>query len=256
MRLPLIALLLLFTGSAWSWDASGDLLAAARKGDLPAVTAALEAKADLETKTRYGQTPLFLAAMNGHAPVVKLLLEKGAQVDITDTFYKFSLINFVATRKHTEVLKLLLPHSQAVDANLDAMTRTGNPELVLLVLAASPKPSQAALDRNLDAASSNTAVSAVLTKAGAKPATQIDVKILESYVGSYKADGTPLEIKASVRNGRLYLQAAGQPEFAPLPKSPTAFEFAPFGLQVEFTANDAFVLKQGGQTLNFKKVTQ
>lgn len=254
MRLAPLVLLSFLTWPAWGWDASEDLLSAARKGDLAAVTAALEAKADVEAKTRYGQTPLFVAAMNGHVPVVKLLLEKGAQVDISDTFYKFSMINFVAQRKHTEVLKLLVPRSKAADANLDGMTRTGNPELVLLVLGGSEKPSQAALDRNLDAASSNSAITAILTKAGAKPAAAIDPKILESYVGSYKADGVPIEIKAFVKNARLYLQATGQPEFAPMAKSPTTFEFAPANLQVEFTASDAFVLRQGGQNINFKKV--
>jgi ankyrin repeat protein len=40
----------------------------------------LEKNADLESKDdEYGQTPLSWAARNGHEAVVKLLLEKGAE---------------------------------------------------------------------------------------------------------------------------------------------------------------------------------
>ena len=38
----------------------------------------LEKGADLESKDRYGRTPLWWAAATGHEAVVKLLLEKGA----------------------------------------------------------------------------------------------------------------------------------------------------------------------------------
>ena len=39
----------------------------------------LEKGADVESKSNIGQTPLLLAAWNGHKAVVKLLLEKGAE---------------------------------------------------------------------------------------------------------------------------------------------------------------------------------
>ena len=45
----------------------------------------LEKGADVESKdTDYGQTPLSWAAENGHEAVVKLLLEKGADVESKD----------------------------------------------------------------------------------------------------------------------------------------------------------------------------
>jgi len=76
----------------FAWDASEDLLAAARDGDLNAAKSAVEKGAPIESKTAYGQTALFLAAMNGHEPVVAFLLEKGASADITDTFYKSTML--------------------------------------------------------------------------------------------------------------------------------------------------------------------
>jgi ankyrin repeat protein len=48
----------------------------------------LEKGAELETKdNKYGQTPLSYATRWGHEAVVKLLLEKGAELDRTPLSY-------------------------------------------------------------------------------------------------------------------------------------------------------------------------
>ena len=47
----------------------------------------LEKGADVESKDRYGRTPLSWAAGNGHEAVVKLLLEKGADVESKDNIW-------------------------------------------------------------------------------------------------------------------------------------------------------------------------
>ncbi len=251
-----IRLAFFITAQAVAWDASQDLLEAARKGDIQAVKAALENQAGLEAKTRYGQTPLFLAAMNGHAEVVQFLLDKNAKVDVTDTFYKSTAIGFAASRKHIAVVKLLLPRSADQDRNLDTVTGLRNAELVSAVLAAG-KPSQAALDRNFELATGTPEIAESLRKAGAQPpapAFEVDAKTLDSYTGAFRSDAIPLEIKVFTKEGKLYLQAAGQPEFAPKAKSSTVFEFMPARLKVEFSAPDAFGLEQGGQKFNFKKV--
>ena len=206
-----------------AFDAAQDLLDGARKGDLPSVKAALENQASIESKTRDGQTPLFLAAMNGHTGLVQFLLEKGAKVDVTDTFYKSSAIGFAASRKHFAAIKLMLPRSTDFDRNLDTFVSLRNPELVAAALAAG-KPSQASLDRNFELASGHGEIAGMLRKAGAQPpppGVQVDVKVLESYTGAYRAEGLPFEIKASVREGKFYLQATGQPEFSPKAKSAT-----------------------------------
>ena len=153
-----VYLLLLLSLHASAWEAAQDLLDAARKGDLASVKTVLGNQADLiEAKTRYGQTPLFLASMNGHVDVVQYLLEKGAKVDVTDTFYKSTAVGFAASRKHLNVVKLLLARSSDVDGSLDTVTGLRNTELVGAVLAAG-KPSQAALDRNFELASDRKSV--------------------------------------------------------------------------------------------------
>ena len=97
-------------------------------------------------------------------------------------------------------------------------------------------------------------VRVVLEKsADAKPAATVDLKTLASYSGTYTSDQIPIAIKAFVKDGKLFLQATGQPELALKPTSATQFEFAPAGIVVEFDSSSSFTLKQGGRTSLFKK---
>jgi len=245
-----------------AWGVNEDLLEASRRGDLPAVQALIGKGAALETKTEYGQTPLFLAAMNGHEEVVRFLLDKGASPDVHDTFYKASMLDFVLMRKHYCVARMLIGKMPAnSDEVLATVAQTGNADLVGAFLGAG-KPSQAALDKAYAGAleGKQAEVAALLKKAGASepaPAVAVDAKTLEAYTGTYKSDQLPLDIKASVKDGKLYFQATGQPEFPLKPVSATQFEFAPAHLDVEFDSPASFTLKQGNMSFHFKKaVTQ
>jgi hypothetical protein len=239
-----------------------DLLEASRTGDLAAVQALIGKGAAIETKTAYGQTPLYLAAMNGREEVVRYLLEKGANPDVHDTFYKASMLDFVLMRKHYGVAKMLIRKLSAnPDEVLASVAATGNADLVEALLE-SGKPSQPALDKTYETAlgQKQTEVAALLKKAGAHepaPAFVVDVKTLEAYAGTYKSDQIPLDIKAFVKEGSLYMQATGQSEFPLKARSATQFEFAPAGVVVEFDSDSSFTLKQGGGSFRFKKaVTQ
>ena len=245
-----------------AWDANDDLLNAARKGDLDTVKALIEKGAPVEAKTPYGQTPLYLAAMSGHEAVVQFLLDKGAKTDVTDTFYKASILDFVLERKHYAVAKTIIAKGNGnADEQLKAVADAGQADLVQAVLDKG-KPGQSALDSAYEAALAKNKkdVAELLKKAGAHepaPPVVLDAKVLESYVGTFKTEAIPLDIKVFVKEGKLYLQATGQPEFAPKPKSPTVFVMAAYNLEVEFDSANTFTLKQGGQNFKFKKaVTQ
>jgi len=179
---------------------------------------------------------------------------------VTDTFYKASLLDFVMEGKHYAVAKLIIAKG---NGNADAQLKSvaDQADLVQVVLDKG-KPSQAALDSAYEGALAENKkdVSELLKKAGAHepaPPVVVDAKVLESYAGTYKTDAIPLDIKVFVKEGKLYLQATGQSEFAPKPKSATVFAMAAYNLEVEFDSANTFTLKQGGQTFKFKKaVTQ
>jgi ankyrin repeat protein len=82
-------------------------LTAAGNGHEAVVKLLVEKGADLESKDRFGRIPLSLAAMNGHEAVVKLLVEKGADLEYKDHNGQTSL-SFATKYGHKAVVKLLL----------------------------------------------------------------------------------------------------------------------------------------------------
>lgn len=250
---------LLFLPALVFADKNEDLLAAARQGNLESVQALLKDGAEIESKTAYGQTPLYLAVMQGHTQVAALLLEKGAKTDIRDTFYKFGMADMALQRKHFETVRVLLQKDPTLhERNFRGLVMFAD-KPTLEAAYSGGKAKQATLDAALNVALEMKREEAVqvLTAAGAKapePPMAIDPKILASYAGAFKSEQIPLQLTFSVRDGKLIGQLTGQPEFAPRPKSPTAFSLASVGAEFEFTTPDSVTLRQGGATLVFNKV--
>jgi ankyrin repeat protein len=75
----------------------------------------LEKGAEIEAKdSEYGRTPLSWAAFDGHEAVVKLLLEKGAEVEAKDHHGRTPLSR-AAGNGHKAVVKLLLENGAGVE---------------------------------------------------------------------------------------------------------------------------------------------
>jgi hypothetical protein len=153
--------------------------------------------------------------MNGHDEAVQFLLDKGANTDVRDTFYKASMLEFVLQRKHYSVAKMLIAKGGGnADKQLADVAETGQADLVQLVLEKG-KPGQPALDSAYEAAigAKQTAIVELPKKAGAhEPAAaiELDAKLLDSSAGTYKTEQFPLDIKLFVKEGKLYMQATGQ----------------------------------------------
>ncbi len=85
------------------------LMLAAYNGQAAAVQVILEAGGDPELANDRGQTPLAGAAFKGEADIVRLLLEHGAQVDGAGDGTRTALM-VAAMFDRTEIVALLLAH--------------------------------------------------------------------------------------------------------------------------------------------------
>jgi len=248
-------LIIVLAGMALFADPGEDLHTAARRGQLAEVKKLLEAGAPLEWKNQYGSTPLFMAVFNRHAEVALLLLEKGANPNVTDTFYKSSLIDGALQKQLTEVVKAVLANGVTLTGRQLNMT-VGMGNAALLQAALQHKFTPAELEGALKAAITvkKDDMAAVLRKAGA-PEPKIEVvsaETLAAYAGDYASQTIPLPVKILNEGGQLKIQAEGQ-QAAPLTAdSATEFSFAPANLKVTFK-KDGFTLQQGGQNIEFMR---
>ncbi len=70
------------------------LWAAARTGNLEAINKALDEGVDVNSATHYNSTALTFACDRGQIEAIKLLLKRGADPNLSDTFYKASPLDW------------------------------------------------------------------------------------------------------------------------------------------------------------------
>jgi len=237
---------------------------AARKGDVAAVTSLLDQGADVNAKFRYGTTALFKASERGHTDVVKVLLARGADATVKDTFYSATAMTWALQNDHFEVVRALLEKdaSGAADVLLSG-AREGKTELVEIALARGGITAES-LTSALAATMDNkdkTAIAEMLRKAGATPPIELDAATLQAYAGRYKPDERPSEITVSVKDGKLFVTPLGQGPFQLMALDKTSFRPVEFdGLTIVFTVeNDkatSFTIKQGANTTIFKRIVE
>jgi len=142
------AALVLFLLQTAGSTANDTLMEAARTGNVAQIGAALDAGANVDTRGRYDVTPLITAAMNGHLDTVRLLVSRGANVNLQDSFYGARAIDMALSNGHTAVATLLLERgSEGAAAALSIGIDKGDLALVRQALKAPlPRPAlQAAL---------------------------------------------------------------------------------------------------------------
>ena len=82
----------------------------------------------------------------------------------------------------------------------------------------------------------------------------VDLSILKTYEGTYKAPNFPLAIRIFVENNKLMAQATGQGAFAFEVVSDTEFQFMQAGIKIKFNpGKNTFNFKQGATELVFTK---
>jgi hypothetical protein len=236
---------------------------AVRKGDLAATTALLDQGADVNAKFRYGTTALFKAAERGHVEIVKLLLARGADATVKDTFYGATAMSWALDNDHLEVVDVLLKKDPAgVGDVLMTGVREGKPALVKLALATGNVKAETLTPALMVATDDKDKAEIVdmLKKAGAVPPPAVDVALLQSYVGKYK-DEAGLEVAITLADGRLSALPTGQRPFALMAIDnnnfrPVAFEGIVITFKPEAGNTMAMELKRGANTSQLKRVVE
>lgn len=237
MQNRLMAVLCLLTLLVASWSGAtyaqsdqaalnAELIVAARKSDAAAVKALLAKGADANAKTEYGATPLFFACDRGSVEVARLLVEAGADINASDTFYKSNPLTWAVSRNRAAVVKLLLDKgAKGKELAMRGAIAQGHLETVQAVLAVGGFTPEA-LSNYLAMAENNkqTAVAEELKKAGAKPKPKVEFKVepeaLKLYEGVYKNDS--IEFVFKIKEGQLIGGPAGQ-EIAVTPTAQHTF---------------------------------
>jgi hypothetical protein len=248
--------------------ANQELWDAARAGDMARVTKALEQGADVNAKSRYGATSLTFAADRGHVEVVKLLLERGADMNVQDTFYNMRALDMAMMNKRTEVAQILLEKGSKGAGNaLAAAAQQGNVNLVKAALASS-EITRANVNVALGIAkrSNNSALVEALTAklasmpADAAPAAPaVDRATLQSYAGAYRNADLNMTINIALANEQLTATVQGQPTLTLVPTSQNSFRPAEFeGLTIAFEGRggtiESMMLTQGSTKQTFARV--
>ena len=110
-----------------SVDPNGDplLFTAARAGYRATIDVLLAAKANVNAKNRFGDTPLMAASLNGHLEIVRRLRMHGAELDPRG----WTPLIYAATGGHDDVVAYLLDEG----ANINAQSPNGTTALMMAV---------------------------------------------------------------------------------------------------------------------------
>lgn len=97
-------------------DPGTDIGRAAKRGEVAEVESLVESGADVNAANASGQTPLHLAAANGDADMVRVLIEDGAEFDMPDSGAGLSALHVAAQCGHERVVDLLVRYGADLEA--------------------------------------------------------------------------------------------------------------------------------------------
>ena len=214
-----------------------ELWAAARAGDTARVTAALDKGVDVNAKTRYGATALIFAADRGHIEIVKLLIARGADINVQDTFYQTRAVDMAMSNNHPAVVTLLLERGSKGAPNvLSQAIQRGDVALVAIALESAEltRPHVSSALAGAKKVNKPEIIALIEKKLAMMPAeptpagVNIDRATLQSYVGSYRNEEAAAAITIALTGEQLTMTPPGgsAASMTLIATSPTSFRVA------------------------------
>ena len=197
----------LFWTIVYAQNVNDELIAAARKSNAEAVRELLAKGADPNAKTPYGATPLFFACDRGSLEIVKMLVERGADVNVKDTFYNSSAVGWAVSKNHVAIVKLLLEKgANSKQIVMRSAINEEKPDIIRMLLEMGGfKPEEMTDFLTLAERNKKAEIAEILKKAGAQPKPKVEYKVepekLKSYEGRFKSDQFEMIVK--IKDGKL-----------------------------------------------------
>ncbi|MCH9646790.1 MAG: PQQ-binding-like beta-propeller repeat protein [Deltaproteobacteria bacterium] len=247
------------------------LLAAAQREEIGEVKKLLAAGAEVDFKSRYGATALFFAADKGNLALVKLLLSKGADANVVDTFYNTSPLGWATFKsgdspQHKKVVLLLLEAGGEPASEVLAFgARSGDLDFVKAAVATDTLEAGDLRDALARAQSEDhTAIAEFLApKVAALPAEEVTeveepLEVLEGRVGTYRNEEVGMTIKISLDGETLQAQAEGQDALSLRPEGKGVYGARGMAaVSLKFLGrgglSEGFVLSQGDHKMTFQR---
>ena len=211
-----LTLLLLAPRPGGAAEDPGDALRrAASAGDLAKVKELLAAGVDVNAANAYGGTPLSFACDKGHAAVVDLLLERGADIHTRDTFYGNTPLLWAVHHGHAGIARTLLEKgARGEEQALAVAAENGYGAVVKMILERGKVGPEALSDALMTASQSQQPeIVTLLEAAGVKPMVPVavDPAVLKTYEGTYEGvfNGEDLALAIASNEGKLTLTTDG-----------------------------------------------
>ena len=255
----LFVCMVMFVVSARAEDAE-EFLDAARSGDLARLAKLIDEGADVDSTGPYGNTALIAAATQGHDALVRLLIERGADVNHEESFYGASAVDMALFNGHPETARLLL-ESGAEDREAVFMSaiRSADPDLGRAAIESGPL-----LESTLETLRSmpmlGAAFKGLLTEVESRPdpaPPEYGPEDLARYVGSYEGWNSTAETVVSLRQGGLVMALSGDETIGLESSGEDAFRSTEGGLRVQFSGRagtiEGISVGSGGATPQYMR---
>ncbi len=223
------------------------LFQAVSRGQIDKVKSLIDQGYDVNSKGPYEKTALYDAALFGHLELAKLLISKGANVDLTDDRSGVTPLHTATSEGHQKIAKVLIENK----ANIHAKTIDGHTPLYLAVQYGHTNIFKLLMEAGAGSKAALEDALIVASQGGHAPIVQLILKRKGVNVNYKNKNGeTPLYLAASEGHTNIFklLMEAGAGSKAALGDALVVASAR------ERTPIIRLILKKKGVSINYKDV--